>query len=217
VRSINAVTAGIGPDPHDVGAHTGQRIAQHARPRFQARRAGSIGAGQHQGRRAIIEARRIPRGDRSILLEGRTQPGQRLGGRCLGVFVGVELPRLAPVLHLDRRDLGGKPAFGDGPRRPGLACQRKRVLIGPVDAVFGGDVFGRDPHMPGAERAVERAQHHVAGAGIAHLLAPAGGRQDMGRAAHAFGTAGQRKMRIAQHQRLDRRDDRLGAPNRTAG
>jgi hypothetical protein len=72
-------------------------------------------------------------------------------------------------------------------------------------------VFRRDAHVPGAERAGQRAGHHVQRAGVAHLLPPARGGQGIGRAAHAFRPAGQRNLGIPQHQRLICRDNRLRA------
>ncbi len=75
--------------------------------------------------------------------------------------------------HLDRDDLILEPALRDGLRRAFLALQRKGVLRGAADIMFVGDVFRRHAHMPGAEGAVQRAEHHVERLHVTHLCTPA--------------------------------------------
>ena len=118
------------------------------------------------------------------------------------MFVAVKQDGTLAAHHLDRGDFGGEPACGERMGGAALAFQREGVLISAGDAVPRGDIFGRDPHVARPEGAGQRAGHHVDGAGIAHLLAKAGGGQDVGSAGHAFRPADKGQIGIAQHQRL---------------
>ena len=127
------------------------------------------------------------------------------------MFVGVEGHGVALDLHLDRHDLLCEPAIADGFCRALLAFHGKGVLRFAADVMLARDILGRDAHVAGAEGAVERAQHHVERADVAHLGAPALVRDDEGRARHVLGAARQREIGVAQHQGLHRRDDGLRA------
>ena len=71
-------------------------------PRFLA----SVGGHQHQGGRAVIDARGVAGGDRAVLVEGRAQLGQRLDRRAVAdVFVLVDHRLALAGLHRHRRDL----------------------------------------------------------------------------------------------------------------
>ena len=89
------------------------------------------------------------------------------------MFIGDEIDHFAPVFHRHRRNLAVEIPGVHRRRRALLALQRKGVLIGPADGVFTCDVFGRHAHMPGAKGAIQRAQHHILRAHIAHLGTPA--------------------------------------------
>ena len=127
------------------------------------------------------------------------------------MLVGDEGDCVALHGHLDRDDLVGEPALGDGAGGAGLAVEREGILIGAADLVVAGDVLGGHAHMAGAERAVEGAEHHVLKGRVAHPRAPARLGQDIGRAAHRFGAAGEAELGVAEAERLERRDHRLGA------
>ena len=186
-------------------------IAENARPRLEPRFLGGIGGGEHDGGCAVIDAAGIARRDGAVLLEHGLEHAELLERGALGVLVGVEGDHVALHLDLDRDDLALEAAFADRRGGAGLALEREGVLLVAGDLVLGGDVLRRHTHMAGAERAGERAHHHVDGRSVAHLLAPAGGRQAVGPARHALGTAGEAEFRIAVGERLDHRDDCLGA------
>ena len=184
-------------------------IAQDAGLGFQARLLGRICGCQNNSGRPIIDARRVARRDRAILLKHRTQTCQRFCSGCLGVFIGFEGHFFTLHQHVNRGDLAVKIACIDRRSRTGLGGQREIILIFAGDLMFLRDVFCRHAHVTCAKRAVQRAQHHVQGFDIAHLLAPALRRNNKGAARHRFGTASQREVGVTQHQRLHRRNDGL--------
>ena len=186
-------------------------IADHPRPWLQPRRRRHIRPRQHQRRSPVVDAAGVASGDAAVLAERRAQPGKRLGARGPGVLVHRKDHRPLSPWNVNRHDLVAEAAAGDGRCRAGLAFQSEPVLIFAADAMFVRHILGGDAHVAGAERAGQRAGHHVDGPGVAHLLAPAGGGQDVGRTAHALGPADKGEVGIAQLQGLGARYDGLHA------
>ena len=100
-------------------------------------------------------------------------PPKRLYRGRLCMFIGIERHHVALSLHLDWHNLTGKAALFDSFRGAlsGFRGQRypaaSRVIV-----MLGRDIFRGHAHVSGAERASQRAQHHVERANIAHLGAP---------------------------------------------
>ncbi|MNT33462.1 hypothetical protein D3C72_1693910 [compost metagenome] len=92
-----------------------------------------------------------------------------------------------------------------------MRFQRGLVLLRARDVVFLGDVLGGHAHVDAVEGIVQRAQHHVDQAGIAHARAPAGRRRQVRRAAHALDAAADGRVGIAQQDGLRGADDGLQA------
>ena len=127
------------------------------------------------------------------------------------MLIGVKGHHIALYLHIDWRDLIFETPLGDRLGRARLAFQRKGILGGARNLMLGSDIFSRDAHMPRAEGAVQRTQHHILRACIPHLLAPSRSRHDIGGAAHAFSTCCHAKIGIAHGKGLHNRDDGLRA------
>ena len=90
-----------------------------------------------------------------------------------------------------------------------MTFQRQCVLRVARDTVAVGDVFAGDAHVDRRKGICERAGEHVDHARRAHARAPAHAFGLVGRAAHHFGSAGQRDVGLAQHDRLCGRQHRL--------
>ncbi|MNR14778.1 hypothetical protein D3C85_1312720 [compost metagenome] len=99
----------------------------------------------------------------------------------------------------------------DGSRRAAVRLQRSLVLLGARDVVLLGHVLGRDAHVDGVERVVQRAEHHVDELGIAHARAPARHRRQVRRAAHALRATADGHVGIAEQDGLGGADDGLEA------
>ena len=92
-----------------------------------------------------------------------------------------------------------------------MRFERERVLRFTRDLVFARDVLGGHAHMDRLERVVQRADHHVDEARVAHALTEARGRHGVRRAAHVFRAAADRDVGVAEQHALRGRHDRLQA------
>ena len=133
------------------------------------------------------------------------------------MLVDLERDRLAAAAgagareDLHRYDLIGESPTADRVRSPPLAFERERVLHLASDAVAGGHIFRRDTHVNGVPRIVEHTHQIVHQRGMAHASTPSGRGHQIRTAAHGFGAATDRDVRVAQLDRLRGGQDRLQA------
>ena len=110
------IDAGVGP-----GGDAGQRL--------QAPALGLVGAHQHQGRGAVVEARGVGGGHRAVLGEGGPQAGDALIGDAVAdVFVLVDDGVALAALDGHRGDLVRRTGRPSAPPRP---CSARRRRSGP--------------------------------------------------------------------------------------
>ena len=166
----------------------------------------------HQGRRAVVDPRRVAGRDRPVLDERGPERGQRAGGRAgLRVFVLQDLHRRPFALrHVHGNDLAIEDPGVDRVRRAPLALGGKRVLIDARDAVPRHDLFGRHAHVTAVDRAGQPfEEHRIDHLAVPHAIAPARAFEKVRRVAHRFGAAGQHHVDEPRLDRFDRMHDRL--------
>src|SRR3546814_16274810 len=84
---------------------------------------------EHECRRAIVQARGVSSGHRTLFAEGWAQFGHVLQrGVLTYMLIGIERDRRAADIALDRHDLLLKSTFSDGLRRTPVSLNRKGVL-----------------------------------------------------------------------------------------
>ena len=188
-------------DAHHLGPDAGDGVAEDPRPRLQPGLLGGVGGGEHDRRRAVVEAAGVAGGDAAVLPERRPKLRQRLGGGRLRVLVGGEADRLAFHLDLDRHDLAGEAALLDRRRRAGLALERERVLRLAGDLVLGSR-RSRRSRPCGRCRTGRSARPTImsSACGVAHLLPPARRRS----ARRASATCSRRRRRARSRRRRAR-------------
>ena len=197
--------SGNGTGAHHLGIDAGLGPAGDAAQRGEAASGGILGAHQHQGGSAVIEARGIAGGDSAVLGESGLEAGHRFeGGAVADIFVGIDhrltlagLDRHGGDFILELAGLAGGLGLvlrGDG----------ETVLVVAGDLEFLGDILGGGAHViavKGIPQAV--ADHGVDHGEIAHLLA---GAQIRGMGGHAHGFLAAR-----HHDAAVAIADRLGA------
>ena len=158
-----SATAGTGPIAHHLGAHprhgrSRSTRARGFRPAFSAASArASTMAAAPSLMPLAFPAVTEPSFRNTVL-----RPASASGVVALGCSSVSKATISASDLHFDRHDLLLEAPFLDGAGGAFLAFQpRKPSLIGAGDLVLVRDVFRRHAHVPGAEGAVQRADHHV--------------------------------------------------------
>ena len=196
---------------HQFRLDAGVGVADQTRQRAQVVSLDRVAGGHDQRRRAVVQARSVAGGDRTLFLERRLHCGQ-LFQRC-GAWVLVDAEQLGALAILDfhGRDLLAEITVGNRMGGAFLVFQRQGILHFASDAVAFGDVLGGDAHVDVVERVMQDAQHVIDGLDVAHARAPTGRRQQVRAAAHGFGAGTDGDFGIAQQQRLRRADDRLQA------
>src|SRR4029079_14347808 len=109
---------------------------------------GRVRTGQDHGRRGVVGAGGVARGDRPFPGAGRLQPGQVSRGHTgPDVLVGVDGRGVLPAGDLDRRDLLGEVTRLDRRRRPPVALGGQRILDFPGYVVVGRHVLRGRAHV----------------------------------------------------------------------
>jgi hypothetical protein len=126
-------------EAHRARRHARGSHADHARTRRQSVARDGFGGSEQQGAGAVVEAGGVTCGDGRVGAEQRRQRGEcverRVGAR---LFVGNAVA--------DRQDLVDEMPGRDRARCALLRAQRERVLVGPRDVLFAGEMFGRLRH-----------------------------------------------------------------------
>ncbi len=190
-------------DAHDRGIDAGRGEALDARQDRRAAALGLLARGDDQGGGTVVEARGVGGGDRTVLLEGRTQPGEAGDEHALTDELVLVDDRVAlAALDRDRRDLAVEPAFA--PRRLGLvlAGGSEFVLRVAADLILLGQIFGGDAHVIAVEDVRQAVlDHDVDQLDRTHLLA---GAQRLGVRGerHILLAAGDDQLGVARQDRL---------------
>ncbi|MNF40926.1 hypothetical protein D3C84_219380 [compost metagenome] len=179
---------------------------------LEALLADHVASGQDHGAGTVVQARGVAGGDAAVFLEGGAHGGQ-LFCSDVATYVLIDGEQLLAFAagHFDRHDLLDETPFGDGTGRALLADQGQLILHLAGDAEFFRDIFRGDTHVHTGERVVQDAEHVVDGLHVTHASAPAGARQQVRATAHGFGTGGDDRTGVAEHQALGGRDDGLQA------
>ena len=128
------------------------------------------------------------------------------------MLVGLEPGRALAARHLDRFDLRGEFAGSLGGAKPLLRAQSPLVLRLAAHLVFANEILRVPAGRLVGEGVIEPvAQHAVVKLPIAHAVAPAAARDEIGGQIHVLHTARDRYVEGAQCDLLRRRHDRLGA------
>ena len=207
---------GDGTDAHHARVDAGRgRAAEHAE-RLDAEVARPLLAGDHERRRAVVDAARVAGRDGATRPERGLQRAELLGRR-LG-------PRVLVALDAgDRHQLVGEPAGGVRLGPALLRAERERVLVLPRDTPPFGHVLaglahrlGRElrgvggVHEPPAERGV--VQRAVAALERLRRL-----RGHQRRARHRLDAAGDEQVAVARRPPRGRRPRPRSDPRRRAG
>jgi hypothetical protein len=167
--------------------------------------------GQHQGRGAVDDARRVAGGDAAVLAEGRWELREPLE-RGIGpeVIVLCEDVGALARLHLDRHDFVGEPSRL--PRGVGelLTAQGVAILRLARDAVPGRAILRRRGHRATAVRVEQRRPQRVLELALSEPQPGPQAADDMRSLAHALHPARQDDVGFLQpdhlataHRRLD--------------
>jgi len=136
-----------GADAHPLGLDPRHRSSHDPCHRLQTRVPSVPLGDDEEGRRTVVDARRVSGRDRPVLPEDGTQAGERLRGRVRPRMLvdrydhGVAV---APT-HPHRHDLVVEAARRDGAGRTLLAFRGEGVLRIAGDTVFVGDDLGGLP------------------------------------------------------------------------
>ena len=135
-RSRALRVAGTGPMPITDGSTPATAVLTTRARGAQAKLARPTGLHEHEGRRAVVDARRVARRHAAALLEGRLQRRQDLrGGVRSGMLVAVDDEGRRAALRDGHGDqLPSEAAAGDGFRGTLLAGQCEGVLVRAADA-----------------------------------------------------------------------------------
>ncbi|MNS67967.1 hypothetical protein D3C72_1012310 [compost metagenome] len=196
---------------HEFRFDAGVGVADQAGEGFQVIGLDRVAAGHDQCGGAVVQARGVAGGDRTVLLERRLHCCQLFQGRGARMFVDAEQFDAFAILDFHGRDLLAEVAVGNRVGRALLVFESQGVLHFAGDAVARGDVLGGDAHVDAMEGVMQDAEHVVDDLGVAHARTPTGGRHQVRATAHGFGTGTDDDVGIAEHQGLGGVDDRLQA------
>src|ERR1700678_3465430 len=156
--------------------------------------AGSLRAGDDQGRGAVVYPGSIAGGYGAVFLEGRLQCAENFDG---GVLAGrlVFFEERGRFAFLLRRNLHGnnlrlEAALFDGSQRFAMRVEGEVVLLFAADFIFLGDVLAGDAHVVVVVNIPEAVVHHgVDDLRVAQTISFARLRQEIRSVGHRFHSA----------------------------
>ena len=165
----------------------------------------------HERARTVVQARRVPRGDRAARLEGGLERGQRLEGRVrTRALVLLDDGRALFSRDLDCDGLRLEAARRHRGHRLLVALEREAILVGARHASLLGGVLREVSHVGVVERVPQPVVNHpVHELRVARLDAGAHAEDVMGRVRHRLHPAGDDALLVARPDRLGGEHDRL--------
>jgi hypothetical protein len=192
-----------GADPHHARVDSGHRTTDESSERLDPELPGLRLAGDHERRRTVVDAARVPGGHRSAVAERGLQTVELF---CIRGRPGM----LVAIDAFDRNQLIVE-ASGLGGRSPALLrAERERVLILTRDVPPLGDVLSRLTHrlewklLCKARVREPPAELRV----VLGLIAVFGLRAHERRATHRLDAAGDEELSVTRRNRMTRRHDR---------